>query len=101
MSTTKVIPNEYGGYTVIDTSADRVERDFAAERKADRIERKALLKELRWDDATIEEAQCYGFPKPTGFVMSGTVWVTREAVYSRLQIAKWRERFLAFSAKVR
>jgi hypothetical protein len=99
---TKLIQNDNGTFTAIDTRDFRPEIDHAAERKADQIDRKTLLKEFKWTDEDIDHAKAYfRFPDPTGFAYSGIVSVTRTAVYSRIKVAEWRERFLAFSAKVR
>ena len=58
---TKMIENANGSWTAIDTRDFRPEIDHAAERKADQIDRKALLKGLKWTDADLERLRALGF----------------------------------------
>jgi hypothetical protein len=100
-----MIENANGTFTYVDTRDHRVEptaEERQAANKADKIDRNALLKEHGWSDGDLEHAQAFfGFPKALGFRFAGVVWVTRTAVYSRSEVAEWRERFLKFSARVR
>lgn len=81
--------------------AARVERDFEAERKADRISYSELLNEMKWTAEDLENARGYGFPAATNFEYVGHINPRREPIYSRRKIAAWREPFKAFAAKVR
>jgi len=79
----------------------RVERDFLGERAADRVPSSELLHEMKWTAADLETARGYGFPAATNFQYVGRINPRREAVYSRRNIAVWREAFLSFASKVR
>jgi hypothetical protein len=79
----------------------RTERDFDAERKADRIPLGALLKEEGWSVEDLETARSYGFPAPEAYSYTGWVNTRRESNFSRRKIAAWRAPFKLFALKVK
>jgi hypothetical protein len=43
----------------------------------------------------------FGFPKATASVFRGTVFVSREFVYSRAAIAAWQQEILGIAARLK
>ena len=97
MTTTSV----YSSYGVTAGEKSRPEKDWQAEREANKVPLTRLLKGLGWTFDDLEMAKAYGFPSPTGYVFSGWVNAKRESVYSQAQVHAWREQFEAFAATVK
>ena len=71
-----------------------------ADPKADRITYRELLKQFRWTDADYLEAQKYAFPNAIAFAYGGWVSVTRQAIFSKTQIAVWHDVLQTFAGRL-
>lgn len=97
-----IVPSEFASYgTIVSGPPDRPEKseaDRARERAADRIGYLDVLKTFRWDDTQFGVAQTFGFPTALGRkpVLREGILVSNYPVFSRKQIAAWRERLTAF-----
>ena len=87
----EVVNGEFGPCAVWKEKA-RVE---PPDPKFDRIPLKLVLKEAGWSVETLDLAIAgYEHPKPIGRTIGG-VWGKEEPIYSRSQIATWREQKIA------
>jgi hypothetical protein len=99
----RTIENSNGTFSVIDDRDEPAERDFAAERKADRIDHKSVLALLGgWTDEDLARARAlFNFPAPLGFRYRGWLAPKRTATYSRQQITQWSDELRLLAAKLR
>jgi hypothetical protein len=81
------------------------ERDFAKERAADRITHTELIKERRWSEAQVAQAEKFGLLKADYGIESHPGSLLRSAssqrVYSRSQIAERIAELKAFAGSLK
>ena len=86
----------FGHIAVPPEPRDKSSAEREAERQADRINYRAALALLGWDDATFAVAvERFSFPKPIARVVAGKH--AGQGLFSRRAIDAWRDRLLEFS----
>jgi hypothetical protein len=88
------------------TRPEKPAEEIAADLRARRITKSALLKKLGWDESDLERASAFGFPSSSGRTGTltfnyGSPVASSEPYWFTDQIETWRQALLALAKQVK